>query len=217
MRVAVIDYETNELLMLWAPNSHYELAEAKGKYGYTYTFKTDGTPEQKYYFYTEQNGKVEKMEVPADYYASKKFVVDSTDAEKGYTGNSPALISLQPAGDGTPDQKTVRIRIWFEGTDREAHQVLAGGNVNVRLKFVGIAKKTDADKQTAIDNITFNADSGRISGMAEGMVFTTDGITWTEYKSGMAMPALEEGQSIYIKYPETATHFETNYRKFTKN
>lgn len=220
MRVAVIDYETNELMMLWAPNSKYQLIDnGNGTYDFKSGENGDSAPESSYkYFAEDENGVFVENVISADDYASKKFVVDSTGATKGYSGNAPVLVSLKPESDGVHAQRTVRIRIWFEGTDREAHQALAGGNVNIQLKFIGIAKKTAEEEQTAIDNIVFNPDSGAISGMADGMVFSVDGRNWTLYQAGSTnLPVLQSGQSIFIKYPETATHFETTCRKFTKN
>lgn len=211
MRVAVVDENGQELKMLWAPNSKYELIQNGNG---TYDFKADSTPEDPYKFYGEdENGVIVEQEVPADLYASKKFVVDSTGAKAGYTGSAPVLVSLNPEGEGAHAVEIVRIRIWFEGTDREAHQALAGGNVNVKLKFIGISKETDEGKQTAINNITF--DNSTFTGLSEGMVFSTDGRNWTDEVPDL--PALASGSSIYIKYPETATHYETTYRKFTKD
>ncbi len=127
-------------------------------------------------------------------------------------------MSLNPEKEGEYAQKTVKIRIWFEGTDREAHQALAGGNVNVKLKFVGIAKETDTEKQSAIEGIGFNQNNSTFSGLSDGMVFSTDGREWVEYNSKSPnLPVLESGESIYIKYPETDTHYETDYIKFTKD
>lgn len=218
MRVAIVD--ESGLKMIWAPNSKYQLIQnGNGSYSFKSGANGDSTPESDYYFYGEdENGELVQQMVSAEAYASKKFVVDSTGAKKDYTGNSAALVSLVPEAEGTHAQKNVRIRIWFEGTDREAHQALAGGNVNVKLKFIGVSKETDETKQTAINNITFNQDSSAFSGLAEGMVFSTDGRKWTEYNPAAPnLPVLESGSSIYIKYPETETHYETDYIKFTKD
>lgn len=216
MRVAVID--GSELKMLWAPNSKYQLIQnGNGTYAFKSGENGDSTPESEYYFYAEdENGELVQQEIPADYYAAKKFVVDSTGSKKGYTGNCAPLVSLNPETEGAHALATVKIRIWFEGTDREAHQALAGGNVNVKLKFIGIAKETDEAKQLEINSISFDQESASFSGLAEGMVFSTDGQTWKEYKPNN-LPVLESGSSIYIKYPETATHYETDYIKFTKD
>ena len=213
MRVAVVGENDEDLRMLWAPNSKYELIDNLDG---TYNFKEDSIPESAYYFYGEdENGDIVLQNISSDLYANKKFVVDSTGAKAGDTGNSPVLVSLNPTTEGVPDMKVVKIRIWFEGTDREAHQALAGGNVKVQLKFIGIAKETDEDKQTVIDNITFDQNSSRFAGLSEGMVFSTDGRTWSSVAPDMA--AMESGSSVYIKYPETATHYETSCRKFTKD
>jgi hypothetical protein len=218
MRVAVVD--ESGLKMLWAPNSQYQLIQnSNGSYAFKSGANGDSTPETSYYYYGEdENGELVQQTVSADEYASKTFVVDSTGANKNYTGNSAALVSLNPENKGDYDQKTVRIRIWFEGTDREAHQALAGGNVNVKLKFIGVSKEIDEDKQSAINNITFDQNNSRFFGLTEGMVFSIDGRNWTAYTpSAPNLPTLESGSSIYIKYPETDTHYETDYKKFTKN
>ena len=214
MRVAMVD-ASGDLRMLWAPNSKYHLIQNTNG---SYSFKPESTPESAYYYFAEdEEGNVVQKMITEDFYGGGRFVVDSTGATKETPGKSPLLVSLNPEGEGSYDQKNVKIRIWFEGTDREAHQALAGGNVKVKLKFVGIAKEKDENKQAAIDAITFNQNDSTISGMKEGMVFSTDGINWTEYKSGsVIMPVLQSGESIYIKYPETDTHCETNTIQFTK-
>lgn len=218
MRVAVID--DTGLKMLWAPNSQYQLVQnGNGTYSFNSGANGDSTPESDYYYYGEdENGNLVQQTVSSDAYASKQFVVDSTGAGKDYTGNSAALVSLVPESEGAHAQKTVKIRIWFEGTDREAHQALAGGNVNVKLKFIGVAKETDEAKQSEIDKITFDQNTSKLVGLKEGMVFSTDGRKWIEYTPAAPnTPVLEIGSSIYIKYPETDTHYETDYIKFTKN
>lgn len=218
MRVAIVD--ESGLKMLWAPNSAYQLIQnGNGTFAFKSGENGDSVPESTYYYYGEdEEGKLVQQEISADAYASKQFVVDSTGANGGTTGNSPVLVSLNPEKEGEYAQKTVKIRIWFEGTDREAHQALAGGNVNVKLKFVGIAKETDTEKQSAIEGIGFNQNNSTFSGLSDGMVFSTDGREWVEYNSKSPnLPVLESGESIYIKYPETDTHYETDYIKFTKD
>lgn len=218
MRVAII--EGPEVKMVWAPNSQYQLIQyPNGTYDFKSGVNGNSTPETSYsYFGEDENGELVEREVTADDFASKKFVVDSTGAKKGDSGNSAPLISLEPEQEGGYAHKTVRIRIWFEGTDREAHQALAGGNVNVKLKFVGISKEYDESRQTAINSITFDQNTSRFSGLAAGMVFSTDGRNWTEYNPAVFnVPTLTSGSSIYFKYPETNSYYETAFVKFTKD
>lgn len=219
MRMAIV--EGTEVKMLWAPNSKYQLIQnPNGSYSFNSGETGNSVPETDFsYFAEDEEGNLVQKVIPADDYATKKFVVDSTAATKGYTGNSGEVVSLRPATEGAYDQKTVRIRIWFEGTDREAHQALAGGNVNVKLKFVGVYKdEPEAEKLAALENITFNQDTSKFAGMTDGMVFSTDGRNWTEYTSARPnMPTLESGSSVFVKYPETADYFETECKKFTKD
>ena len=219
MRVAVVD--DTELKMLWAPNSHYQLIQYPNG---TYDFRTgdlnNSVPETSYSYFAEgEEGEMVQTPVTAEDYATKTFGVDSTGATKDTSGNAPVLVSLNPAAEGEYAEETVRIRIWFEGTDREAHQALAGGNVKVKLKFVGIHKEdAEAEKQTALESLSFNSETGTVSGMADGMVFTTDGQNWKEYTSSAPnLPTLESGASIFIKYPETDNNYESTLVKFTKD
>ena len=217
MRVAVID-ETG-IRMLWAPNSQYQLIQyPNGTYDFRNGVGGNSTPETDYrYVYQDEDGNMSEVPVDSDDYASKMFVVDSTGANKDHSGKSPVLVSLKPENEGEYAEKTVKVRIWFEGTDREAHQALAGGNVKVKLKFVGIYKEEpEAEKQEALDSLTFDEETGAITGMTTGMVFSTDGQNWTDYTNAAGLPDLESGASIYIKYPETASHYETTFVKFTK-
>lgn len=218
MRVAVI--EDSDVKMVWAPNSQYQLIKyTNGSYDLKNGNNGNSIPESSYsYFGEDDNGDIVKKDFTSDDYANKKFVVDSTGTVKNHSGNSPVLVSLNPANEGDYDTKTVKIRIWFEGTDREADQALAGGNVKVKLKFAGIYKEQPEEiKQTAVNSITFNENTSTFSGLEDGMVFSTDGYTWKTYTSASPnLPTLTSGSSIYIKYPETNTNFETKYKKFTK-
>ena len=94
MRVAIVDDETQELLMLWAPNSKYQLIDNMDG---TYNFLKNGVAEKKYSYYAKNSeGEIVEIDVTTDMFASKQFVVDSTGSEKTWAGNSPVLISLNP-------------------------------------------------------------------------------------------------------------------------
>lgn len=216
MRVAVI--EDNDLRLLWAPNSQYELID-NGDGTYNFLSGAAATPEENYsYFMPDGFGDYIETEISAKEYATNQFVVDSTGASRNTTGKSPVLVSLDPASEGEYAQKTVRVRIWFEGTDREAHQALAGGNVNAKLKFVGVYKETDEEKQAAIDSITFDQENGTFQGVQKDMLFSIDGRNWTMVNSAVSnLPVLQSGSSIFFKYPETGESYETTCAMFTKD
>ena len=216
MRVAII--EDNDLRLLWAPNSQYELID-NGDGTYNFLSGAAATPEENYsYFMPDGFGDYIETEISAKEYATNQFVVDSTGASRNTAGKSPVLVSLDPASEGEYAQKTVRVRIWFEGTDREAHQALAGGNVNAKLKFVGVYKETDEEKQAAIDSITFDQENGTFQGVQEDMLFSIDGRNWTKVNSDVSnLPVLQSGSSIFFKYPETGESYETTCAMFTKD
>ena len=219
MRVAVL--ENDEVKLLWAPNSQYELVQ-NGNGTYEFKDGADGksTPESSYSYYVlDEEGEYVETAVTTDDYASKKFVVDSTNANKGTSGNSPVLVTLDPPAEGEYAQKTIKIRVWFEGTDREAHQALAGGNVNVKLKFVGIYKdQPDTFKQADVNAVRLDQNTGVVKNAKDGMVFSTDGQNWTAVTTIPSnLPILESGSSIYVKYPETNSHYETEFVKLTKD
>jgi len=215
VRVAVVEKDTSgneQLKMIWAPNSRYQLTNSGGKY----SFRADGTAEQNYYYYTSADNTMDnlnKYTVSADQYASKQFVVDSTGGNINTSGNSPVLTVLDTKiNESDPVYtKTIYIRVWFEGTDREADQALSGGWADMVFKFNGMQKQAaEAEKVTKLNNIaSFN---GSFVGLEEGMVYSRNGREWFNYTSSATFTA---GATYYFKYPETETHFETAYTKVT--
>lgn len=213
MRVAIVD--ESGLRMLWAPNSKYQLSQ--NDKGTGYSFNANGTPETEYSYYVESGEEEEPyvlQAISSDMYATNTFVVDSTDADKEQAGKSPVIVSLNPQTEGATDTATVKIRIWFEGTDREAHQALAGGNVNIKLKFVGIQKEVNAEKQAKIDGIE------SVNQITSDMVYTINGRQWWKLGQNGA-PKLNEqesGTAVYVKFPYNPAepeYYETSCKKIT--
>ncbi len=215
IRVAVIEKDASgneQLKMLWAPNSKYELVNDGGKYD----FKPNGTAESGYHYYASDDNTIEnltKYTVTADQFASKQFVVDSTGGNINTSGNSPILTVLDTKlnEDDPVYTKTLIIRAWFEGTDREADQALSGGWANMLFKFNGMQKQQPDAAKTA-DIKAISVVNGAFSGLKEGMVYSTNGRDWNAYT---ASSAFTSGATYFFKYPETDTQFETEYTKLT--
>ncbi|MBR6548893.1 MAG: hypothetical protein IKT68_05040 [Clostridia bacterium] len=192
-RVAFI--ENGVTKMIWAPNPNYQLTA--GNDG-MFSFNEFGQPEV--YRYTDSNYQVQPYS--EEDYANSRFVAGSTEADTAYAKKSARLFSIQPATDdyGYAD---LTLRIWFEGTDREASHALAGGQVKVKLKFTGIDKsEITADQQQKLDRVTCS--NGNLSGLTEGMSSSVDGINWAIYPE---TPNLSGRSKVFVRYDETASHF----------
>ena len=118
------------------------------------------------------------------------------------------------------------VRIWFEGTDREADQALSGGQAKMNLVFSGIETKEDAKQEsiTALNTVkaTLKTEGDKqyydFSGMNNTMYFSTDGYNWTKYEEEDGSNNLPDIQSLltskksnvylYIKIPESDANKE---------
>ena len=197
----------DEVKMIWAPNPQYELVkENKGKY----SFNENGVFET-YRYTTYENSAYSVKEFSADDYAFSKFLPGSTESNGTNAGKSARLFTLEPPAEDQYDVEAVRVCIWFEGTDREASEALAGGTVKIKLKFTGIEKEENTAGENDINNIV--SSDGVINNIKNGMSFSFDGIEWISY-SGTNFPSDLSGfENVYFKYPETETSFATSVRK----
>lgn len=94
--------------------------------GTSYSFRTNGDPEEAYKYYNKESGSLTNL-------SNVKFT--------SQLGDSPLLrlTNSGTSGDGTPIYSAhIRIRIWAEGTDREAKIPLAGGIFTTHLEFQGV-------------------------------------------------------------------------------
>ncbi|MBR4868304.1 MAG: hypothetical protein IKU10_04025 [Clostridia bacterium] len=197
-RVALIENSVTK--MVWAPNPNYQLTS--GDNG-TFTFNEFGQPEV--YRYTDTNYQVKTYS--EEDYAHLRFVTGSTEADTASAGKSARLFSINPTADsyGYAD---LTLRIWFEGTDREASHALAGGQVKVKLKFTGIDKsEITAQQQQKLDSVSYSG--GKLNYLADGMSSSVDGINWVAYPD---TPNLAGRSKVFVRYNETASHFASAVR-----
>lgn len=212
-RVAVIENVdgVEQLKMLWAPNPRFELSNRDG----VYSFTSNGTPETSYSYYYANGGDLADMRIyriTTKEYVDKQFVVGSTGCDITTTGNSPILTVLDSKlnPEDIVYTKALTIRIWFEGTDREASQALSGGWASMLFKFNGMQKSdAEPEKQAAINALSYS--NGEVIGLQNGMVYSSDGRVWVEY-SADAPAEFAPGATYYFKFPETETNYETAYK-----
>ena len=123
--------------------------------------------------------------------------------------NSPELLTFN-SKDGYIKQKLV-VRIWIEGTDREAHFAFNGGNLIYKLNFVGIEKDpalTLAEGAIVYNNGNLvNAD---LSELTNGeYVYSLNGIDWQTYSKGNSL--INDSHIVYVKRAETQNRKASNY------
>lgn len=172
-RVAILELDEGgheTLKQIWIPNR-----------GYCLYYDDDGiaqiTPSssiqsyESYYSYykptADDPNVFEKVRYTAEDYltyvnagglASPARAVKGEETTPALANDAPVLCHFNNAD----EEKTLRVRIWFEGTDREADKALNGGLVNYKLQLVGM-NKADCPKERgerALEAIGFDYDTG---------------------------------------------------------
>lgn len=123
--------ETEEFKFIWIPNQNYELINPSGT-TQNYTFNPDGVldPNQNYIASATDNGDG----------TFSSAVVSSYDADtikyfnSNFTTGEATVASLVTLSDDA--RAHIIVRIWIEGTDRESHAALSGGDFITNLLFI---------------------------------------------------------------------------------
>ena len=219
IRVAILeknDDGSEELKMIWAPNPNIELIKEDNIYELE---DEEGTIETYYYYkYDENENKILKYKVSSEDYANKLFVIGSTNTTEAMVNNSPILTSINSSVDQIVEKRII-IRVWFEGTDREADQALSGGQVKVNLKFVGMLGKEEHDSsvQELINSISFVSEDGaivNIENITEDILYSIDGYTWLKSNENNITTLINninnrtEEMKVYFKYQENERYYE---------
>ena len=129
-------------MALWVPNPDYQLITSP-----SYDFAANGTAESSYTYYTyaAQDGTAQKTLNTWDAGDVKSvFTTGNADTpdESDYV-----MTMVKNETDGMYYASLV-VRIWIEGTDREARLALAGGEFDVNLQFVASPAAQAASGQT---------------------------------------------------------------------
>ena len=177
--------------LVWAPNKEYELIHDRG----TYNFNINSNASQDYRYIDPTNGFEYKNVV--NFKDNLKANYDTEDA-----GGDPMIVKIDPDMNG--GIKSVTVRIWVEGNDRETHDALTGGMFKLNLNFLGILKENNS----VIPNVEAYRD--KIVGFVEGMEYSKDfGNNWTSYEEEN-MPLFTNGDIVYVRYAEDENHYPSN-------
>lgn len=177
--------------LVWAPNKNYELKYNNGNY----TFDINSTSTQNYQYIDSSTG----FE-----YKHVDNLKDNlnTDFENDFADGDPMITKINPEfNDGI---KSITVRIWVEGNDRETHDALTGGNFKLNINFMGIVK----EERNSVPSVSII--NNTISPFESGMEYSKDfGNNWIKYNN--EVPTFEQGDTVYVRYSETDSYYASNF------
>ena len=148
IRVAFFEMDTmgNEhLRCIWAPNSKVEYSYEEN------AFTSEGNVEP-YYYYQKTSMLVDPNLLPDGASENDVAIISTENTDEdgcGYDAthkfmwsngenlpdDAPALVTLNRAGDEDLYYKSLKIRVWIEGYDRECVSLLSGQGFAMKLEF----------------------------------------------------------------------------------
>lgn len=146
--------EENETLTLknvWIPNDDIMLSytDAERVVAKLETGVAENKRESRnggYHYLVKKNNIMEEMGYSVDDYATGAVTVTTRTNPEAILANPDTKMSNQAVpllsfdSPGKTQTKLMVIRIWFEGTDREADKALNGGIATYNLDFIGLSK-----------------------------------------------------------------------------
>lgn len=178
--------------LVWAPNKNYELLYNSS----IYSFDLESTNNQDYRYIDAGNG---------FNYKNVSNLKDNlnTDFDDDVAGGDPMITKIDPeVNDGI---KSVTVRIWIEGNDREAHTALTGGIFRMNINFLGILKEENESEPDV------SVDGNSILNYGEGMEYSIDyGNNWITYSEDNN-PVIDSSIIVYVRYSETSLYFASDY------
>ena len=224
---------------IWIPNDTYELTYSDDEFigdngDHKAYFKTDGTQEYtvledgtRSYNYgymapTVENG-VEKMTfIPwsEEQYVSKMISLQSqglaSEDSDGvhWIGGATSLITFEEADikNGFAE-RDLYIKIWIEGTDREADKAFTDGELKYNFSFMGIQKKDFETEKADVyaksivsdgQKLYYKESSGDITQIEDNnlLQYSFDGVFWKQYNNMIVAEQDAEHLYVYVRYSE---------------
>ena len=101
------------------------------------------------------------------------------------------------------EEKELVIRIWIEGTDREANAALNGGDMIYKFAFTGIVKDTPEEQELTYraDGLFYGSDA------ATDLVYSINGIDWSAYSNETLKNVIfDDTSKFYVRKKETVAY-----------
>lgn len=179
----------NNTKLVWAPNPNYQLIKS----GNTYTFDLDSNVSQDYSYINPTTLKKEIVDNLKDN-INASYSTLSADGD-------PMLTYISDKD----DIKSITVRIWVEGNDRETDTSLKGGIFRIYLNFIGIDKGINE----LLPDTVINGNS--IVGLTQDMEYSIDyGNHWINVSD--ELPIFNIGSTVYVRYSETKSKYASEYQ-----
>lgn len=192
---------------VWIPNDTYQLGyDAYGRA----TFTPNGLRESNYGYLSINGATVMTHAYNPEDFGNRLVTLGSgadvlatlsSDESSAMINDSKALLTFD--GMSGMQEKTLIVRIWVEGTDREADKALVGGRMEYKLHFVSVDKDPcsydpHSIRLNANKTLTLADSDTSLDGLVE---YSYDGLTWTTYADLVKWG--EKDQYIYVRFLET--------------
>lgn len=173
----------NDVSLIWAPNPNIEMVNNAG----VKTPIINSTNTQPYVYYNSQS-----ILKPTPNLKERI----SADYGNNMTGGDPYIAQV-----AANEVKQITIRIWIEGTDREAVTELKGGHFILSFSFAGFTKEHD-DIPPLV-----TVDGNQILGYNNNMEYSdNNGVTWITYETNNN-PTFLLGTTVLVRKSETSQVF----------
>ena len=204
VRVAFINYEydnssskyvlDDKPVYIWAPNKNYEIVYQNGYY----EFNMNSTNYENYSYLKVTNS----TNFKETRLTNVKDEINASYADKTSAGDEK-LFDIKSTGNEV--KFGLKVRIWIEGTDREAVEALKGGRFKFNLSFVGFTKVENNNTP----KITLDGENNLV-GLNESMEYSVDnGINWIPYKNDTIVSL--NNRIILVRYMETDEMLASSY------
>ena len=238
VRVAFIEkdptaMEEYTLKNIWIPNDKYQITytddqagnEVDHKAEFTtdgareYTILDDGTKQFQYGYMAESGENMTFIPWTLDDYTSHRVTLDSqslavhNDGGTQWINDAAPLITFYEDDfkEGIAERELI-IKIWIEGTDREADKAFTDGQLKYNFSFVGINKESFESSNAELNAKKIVSDGQKLyyqMGETREEIVTSNllqysynGIDWNSYSGLLEAEGNSSYKYVYVRYAE---------------
>lgn len=207
VRVCFFDEADPSNRVIWIPNDTYQVGNTAG---IGHTFTKNGVREESYGYLLANKDAVTAHQWDESHFRAGKVMVGTTALATPSTTNEDGIASPAMTGGGAAlltfeggtqmIEKTLIIRVWVEGTDREAITDLVGGQFSYELDFISISKEAN---NNALSMVTWSGDQLLNIPGGTKVEYSFNAIDWMPYSN--KIEGATGYEIVYVREKESAT------------